>query len=128
MHNQSSVSKAVFKLSDPCSCLILPCQMLHFKDGRCEDSLLFKCSMYFRFNLPVVHEHIWFPEFMRRHSDILNPTIFTLVPSHINIIPLLNNYNSQLVKVFIRLSKTLAQLYELNRYNFYNLEDLIVKI
>ena len=85
------------------SCFQAPCslplfgQILHCKDGRCEGYLW---SMYLRFNLPVVHEHIWFPEFMRRHSDILNPTIFTLVPSHINIIPLLNNYNSLLVKAF----------------------------
>lgn len=46
---------------------------------------LHKCISH----LPVVHEHIWFPQAMRWDPNIFNVPVLGLVPLHIDVGPLL---------------------------------------
>jgi len=52
-------------------------------------------------HLPVVHEHVGFPQLVGRDSEVLDPAILRLVPAQIVVVPLLHLY---FVLVFIKIA------------------------
>ena len=42
------------------------------------------------FSIPVVHEDVGFPKPGWRDADVLDVTVFSLIPDHVAVVPLLN--------------------------------------
>ena len=42
-----------------------------------------------RLPLPVVHEDVWLPQFVRGHAYVLNVAVLGLVPAHVDVVPFL---------------------------------------